>query len=77
MLDAKFSVDQTHLDFLNHYRQYGFKNRSMMVRTALEHLKADIEAARLRQSAKLYAELYAEESELRDLAEAAIREWPE
>jgi len=77
MLDARFSVDQTHLDFLNHYRQYGFKNRSMMVRTALDHLKVEIEAARLRQSAKLYAEIYAEEEEPRDFAEAAIGEWPE
>ena len=44
---------------------------------AFWHLKVEIEAARRRQSAKLYAEIYAEEEESCDLAEAAIGEWPE
>lgn len=75
MLQAKFSVEQTHIDFLNHYRQYGFKDRSTMVRTALNHLKAEIE--RLRQSAESYAELYDGDAETQALTAAAIEGWPE
>ena len=77
MLQAKFSVEQTQVDFLNHYQQYGFQNRSAMVRMALNRLKADIEQNRLRQSAELYAELCDEDAELTELTAAAMGGWPE
>lgn len=77
MQQAKFSVEQTHIDFLNNYRVYGFKDKSSMVRAALSHLKEELELQSLKQSADLYAEVYAEDPELKELTETAISGWPE
>ena len=76
MQQAKFSVEQTHIDFLNNYRVYGFKDKSSMVRAALSHLKEELELQSLKQSADLYAEVYAEDPELKELTETAISGWP-
>jgi hypothetical protein len=76
MQQAKFSVEQTHIDFLNNYHVYGFKDKSSMVRAALSYLKEELELQSLKQSADLYAEVYAEDSELKELTETAISGWP-
>ena len=48
-----------------------------MVRAALSHLKEELELQSLKQSADLYAEVYAEDPELKELTETAISGWPE
>lgn len=40
-------------------------------------LKVEIEQENLRQSADLYAELYAEDDELQELTQAAVMGWPD
>jgi hypothetical protein len=77
MQQAKFSVEQTQIDFLNNYRVYGFKDKSSMVRAALNRLKEELELQSLKRSADVYAEMYAEDPELKELTEAAMSEWPE
>ncbi len=77
MQQAKFSIGQEQVKFLNNYTLYGFKDKSTMVRTALEHLRQKLEQERLKQSADLYAEVYAEDSELKELTDTAIEGWPE
>jgi hypothetical protein len=77
MQQAKFSLSDPLLDFLSHYRQYGFKDRSAMVQAALLHLQRDIEQRQLRESAALYAEVYAEDDDLQELTDCAINGWPE
>jgi Arc/MetJ-type ribon-helix-helix transcriptional regulator len=77
MQQAKFSLTPPLIDFLGSYKRYGFKDKSSMVRAALLHLQEEIEQESLKQSADLYAELYAEDSDLFDLTEAAVAEWPE
>ncbi len=77
MQQAKFSLTSPLIDFLGSYKRYGFKDKSSMVRIALLQLREELELESLKQSADLYAELYAEESELQELTELSIAEWPE
>lgn len=72
MPQAKFSLTDIQIEFINRYKIWGFPNKSALVREALEQLKARIAQERLKESARLYAEIYAEEKELRDLTEAAL-----
>ncbi len=77
MQQAKFSLTLSLIEFLNNYKFYGFKDKSSMVRAALLRLKEELELQSLKQSAKLYAEVYEEEVELQDLTAAAVAGWPE
>jgi len=77
MLQTKFSVEETQLQFLGNYKEYGFKDKSSMIRTAIDQLKKKFELDRLIESADLYSETYTEDSELKELAETAINGWPE
>jgi len=77
MQQAKFSLTLSLIEFLNNYKVYGFKDKSSMVRAALLRLKEEFELQSLRQSASLYAEIYEEESELQELTEVAVTDWPE
>lgn len=72
MRRAEFELEDGQVRFLNNYRLYGFEDPSSMVRAALNLLKKGLDIQRLKQSADLYAELYAEDAELRALAETRI-----
>jgi hypothetical protein len=77
MVQAKFSVQETQASFLNDYKTYGFKDKSAMLRAAIDRFKKEIEIERLRYSADLYSEIYAEDDELKELTGTAITGWPE
>ena len=77
MLQAKFSVEEAQARFLNNYRTYGFKDKSSMLRAALNHFKKEFELERLKKSADLYSEIYSEDKDLRELTEIAATGWPE
>ncbi|MFN2356888.1 MAG: hypothetical protein ABR534_04030 [Desulfotignum sp.] len=77
MLQAKFSVEETQARFLNNFKRYGFKDKSAMLRAAIEYFKKEKEQERLKKSADLYAEVYSEDEDLRDLTETAANGWPE
>ena len=74
---VEFTLSEPLLDFLSHYRQYGYKDKSGMIQAALLRLQHDIEARQLRDSAALYAEVYAEDGELQELTVSALDAWPE
>lgn len=76
MVQAKFALNETHQNFLNHYKKYGFKDKSAVIRAALDRLQGELEEERLRLSADLYAELYEKDGELQTLTESALAEWP-
>ena len=76
MIQAKFSLTDTQLQFLAQGKQYGFKDKSEVVRTALDHLQAELARQRLSESADIYVEVYAEDSETREWTEAQLSEWP-
>ena len=77
MLQAKFSVEESQSYFLKNFKAYGFKDKSSMLRAAIDHFKAEIELESLRKSADLYSEIYSEDDDLKELTEIAITGWPE
>ncbi|MDY0361171.1 MAG: hypothetical protein RBR08_06950 [Desulforegulaceae bacterium] len=77
MLQAKFSVEEKQVNFLNNFKVYGFKDKSSMLRAAIDSFKKQIELENLKKSAELYSEIYCEDDELKQLTEAASNGWPE
>jgi hypothetical protein len=77
MQQAKFSCQEDQLEFLSNYRDYGFKDKSAMVRASLMLLRDNLESQQLRESANLYAEVYLDDSELKTLTDSAVQGWPE
>ena len=74
MQQAKFSLTSPIVDFLEGYKRYGFADKSSMVRAALLRLQEELEMESIKQSADLYAELYAEDAKLFELTESAVVE---
>jgi hypothetical protein len=72
MPQAKFSLSPSQIEFINQFNKWGFADKSALVRAALDGLHARLAQQRRVESAQLYAEVYAEEEELRDLTEAAL-----
>lgn len=77
MKQAKFSISDEQLVFLDKHKAYGFKDRSECVREALERLRLALHREEIERSAALYAELLEEDIESTDWLEDAVREWPE
>ena len=78
MVQVKVTVDESQVEFLKKYREYGFRNKSSMVRSALNRLKEEYENRALEESAELYAEIYEQDDELEELTESAsTTDWPE
>lgn len=76
MIQAKFSLRESHIQFIEQCKQYGFKDKSDVVRTALDLLSTELGQKRLRESAALYSEVYEDDNETQDLTNAALSEWP-
>jgi len=77
MIQAKFSVEKTQSHFLSNFKAYGFKDKSSMLRAAIDYFKKEMELDSLRKSADLYSEIYSEDDDLRELTETAVTGWPE
>ncbi|MCI5121457.1 MAG: hypothetical protein D3908_09770 [Candidatus Electrothrix sp. AUS4] len=77
MVQAKFTVEEAQAQFLGNFKEYGFKDKSSMLRAALECFRKAMEIKELKKSADLYAELYSEDEDLQELTEAALPGWPE
>lgn len=77
MLQAKFSLKESQARFLSRYKDYGFKDKSTMLRIAIDQFKKSLELEQLKQSAALYSEVYSEDDDLKKLTEAATDGWPE
>jgi hypothetical protein len=77
MQQTKFSLTESLVEFLSQYRSYGFKDKSAMVQAALLQMQQEFEQRQLQESAALYAEVYAEDADLRSLTDSTIDGWPE
>jgi len=77
MLQAKFSVEETQAHFLSNFKAYGFKNKSSMLRAAIDYFKKEMELETLKRSADLYSEIYSEDDDLKGLTQTAVAGWPE
>ena len=53
MLQAKFSVKESQARFLNRYKDYGFKDKSTMLRVAIDQFKKTLELEQL-NSQRIY-----------------------
>jgi hypothetical protein len=62
---------------LSRYEEYGFKDKSSMLRVAIDLFKKNLELEQLKQSADLYSEIYSEDKDLKLLSETALDGWPE
>ena len=76
MIQAKFSLEESHIQFLAQCKRYGFKDKSDVVRTALDRLYTELAQQLLCASADLYAKVYAEDDETQEWTDAALSEWP-
>ncbi len=77
MYQVKISLTEPLIELLTNHKAYGFKDKSAMVRTALAQFQRELELQQLKESAELYAELYEDDAELRELTETALEGWPE
>lgn len=76
MHQVKLSLSEDQVEFLGHHRDYGFRDRSELVRTALERFRKAIERRELKVSASLYCEVYEEESDSKLWVEDSLTDWP-
>jgi Arc/MetJ-type ribon-helix-helix transcriptional regulator len=76
MIQAKFSLKESHIQFIEQCNRYGFKDKSDVVRTALDRLYTELTQQRLRESADLYAKIYEEDDETQGWTNTALSEWP-
>ena len=77
MMQTEVKIEDAQIDFLNHYSQYGFKDKNELVREALNRLKNDLEEKSLIESAELYAEIYENDADMQELTESALLDLPE
>jgi len=77
MTQAKVTLTDDQAQFLGEHASLGFPDKSSLVREAIERFRKELADERLRESAELYAEVHAEDIELRELTEQAMEGWPE
>jgi Arc/MetJ-type ribon-helix-helix transcriptional regulator len=77
MVPTKVTLEQTQIDFLAQFKDLGFKDKSSVVRLALNRLQQELERQELERSADLYAEVYGLDEELQVLTDLARIDWPE
>lgn len=77
MRQAKFSLKDDQFAFLGQYSSFGFKDKSSMVRAALQLLKKTLELQGLKASAQVYAELVDDEIDLSELGRDQMEGWLE
>jgi Arc/MetJ-type ribon-helix-helix transcriptional regulator len=77
MMQTNVKIEESQAEFLDHYSQYGFKDKNELVREALNRLRDDLDQKSLRESAELYAEIYQNDADLQDLTELALLDLPE
>lgn len=67
MQQIEISLEREQVEFLNQFSRYGFRDKSALIREAIKRLRSQFEQQQLKLSAELYAELYEEDEELREL----------
>ena len=77
MTQTKVTLTEEQAEFLSEHASLGFPDRSSLVREAIERFRKELAEQRLRESAELYAEVYAEDADLQELTEQALEGWPE
>jgi Arc/MetJ-type ribon-helix-helix transcriptional regulator len=76
MIPTKVTLEQSQIDFLLQFKDLGFKDKSSLVRSALNQLQQQIQKQEMERSADLYTEIYEEDQELQQLTALAGADWP-
>ncbi|MBI5592552.1 MAG: hypothetical protein HY881_18960 [Deltaproteobacteria bacterium] len=76
MIQAKFRLKESYIQFIEQCNRYGFKDKSDVVRTAIDRLITELTQQRLCESAALYADVYKEDGETQEWTDASLSEWP-
>ena len=76
MHQIKLSLQDSQVEFLGRHQAYGFRDRSELVRKALEVFQREIEQKELEESARLYARLYEEDREAKQWVASSAEDWP-
>jgi len=76
MIQAKVSLSESQAKFVDSYQELGFKDKSSLVREAIDKMQEDILQKSLEESAQLYKTLYEEDGELQELTESGMEDWP-
>ena len=66
MVQAKVTLTEELIHFIDLHKELGFKDKSSMVRDALERMQRVYEQEKLKDSASLYAKLYEEDGEAKE-----------
>jgi Arc/MetJ-type ribon-helix-helix transcriptional regulator len=69
MVQSKITLTEELSDFLSFHKEFGYKNRSDMIREALEAMKQKLDEEKLTNSANLYSELYDDDDEAKEWIE--------
>jgi len=77
MHQTKISFEENHIKFLNRYSELGFKDKSSLVRSAVEEFQKSIEILQLKESAEIYKKQFIKNRDLRNLTDHANEGWPE
>ena len=76
LVETKIILEESSIQLIDHYQDYGFSSRDAMVARAFELLKQNAEENRqLTVSGDLYAELYDQDDEAKGWVEAATKDW--
>ena len=77
MTQTKISFEENQIEFIKKYFELGFKDKSSLVRKAIDEFRKSLEKKKLMRSANLYAEIYEQDEDLKDLTNSSIEDWPE
>jgi hypothetical protein len=77
MTQIKISFEENQIEFIKKYFELGFKDKSSIVRKAIDEFRKSLEKKNLMRSANLYAEIYEQDEDLKDLTNSSIEDWPE
>ena len=72
MTQAQFNLEESEIEFLDRFQEYGFRDRDELIRVALSKLRQELETQSLEESANLYAEIYEQDRQMQELTESAL-----
>ena len=71
MPQIKISLDDSNIDFVNNFQDYGYSSKSAIVDDAVKRLHRELTNKALLESAELYQQVYEEDLELQELTDSA------
>ncbi|MDJ0687974.1 MAG: ribbon-helix-helix domain-containing protein [Xenococcaceae cyanobacterium MO_188.B32] len=77
MPQVKVTLEGKAIEFIDNHKKYGYSSRTELVRDAIALLQQQLEQKELEESARIYQQIYEEDTELQELTDGAATEWLE